>query len=553
MEKNTIRFNGEEVETYQENTKVKIISLLGRKVKMSYFENPPVAAIVNGELSSLNATIPENAEISTVNLFSSLGRRVYRKTLCFLLCHASSILFPERTLVIAHSLGDGYYFSYRDKEKVEKEKLKNLMKELIQENITLDVVRLSSKEALSYIKRNNLIETEKLLNTRNDGSYVFTKLGDSLELYYEPMLPTTALLEVWDLIEYGDGLLLRYPQSRNDSSIMPFTDNHLLFSVFKENKKYGSILGLESLGALNERQIKGDIEETIILSETLQRKRFSVLGEEIAKKRSKIVLLSGPSSSGKTTSSLKLCNELKLNGLNPIKISLDDYYKDYSDIPLDSTGEKDFEVIESLDLKTLEEEIKALLDKKEVFLTTYSIKTRERKKTEKGIIMGNNDVLVIEGIHALNPNLLPFIKSQDTYKIYVSALTSLNLDSRSRISTTDNRILRRLVRDNRTRALDAIETLTRWPSVEKGEKNNIFPYQNNADMMINSALEYELGVLAPYATPLLRSVPKEAGAAYLSARRLLSFLDLVYPIPSDKVPLDSVLREFIGGSLYDVS
>lgn len=553
MEKNTIIFNGTPVDTYTSVKENAIISLLVKERKLKYKDNPPVAAIVNGELRSLMDDIPQNAHIETVRLFSSLGRRVYRKTLCFLLCYASSVLFPERSLVIGHSLGDGYYFSYRNKEKPDVERLKKVMKDAIQNDMGINIVTLTSDAALHYARSRNLSETEKLLSSRNDGSYRFSKLGSCMEMYYEPMLPSTKYLEIWDLIEYQDGLLLRYPQSRNDFSLMPYVDHPLLFSVFKQNKKLASKIDLQSLGALNEKQTQGHIEEIIMFSETMQRRRFAEVGKMILdREKVKIVFIAGPSSSGKTTSSLKVCNELKLNGYSPLKISMDDYYLPSEEVPVDENGEKNFEVMEALNLALFRDQINSLLNGEEVHLSSFSIKEQRHHFRREGVKMTDKTILVIEGIHGLNPDLLPSIDPESCFRIYISALTQLNLDSRSRISTTDNRILRRLVRDHRTRGISAVETLSRWPSVENGEKNYIFPYQDYADVMINSALEYEIGVLSTYATPLLRSVRKEDGPAYTTARRLLSFLKLVYPIPSESVPNDSLLREFIGGSVYEV-
>ncbi len=554
MDKNTIIFNGEKADTFKETSNNRIISLLGRGKKKEYKDNPPVAAIVNGELMSLQDTIPENAEIETVPLFSTMGRRVYRKTLCFLLSYASATLFPERSLVIGHSLGDGYYFSYRGKEKPDIKALKAKMTEAIERDLPIEYKTLTSDEAMEYVKKHGLKETEKLLESRNDGSYIFQCLDGCMEMYYEPMLPSTRFLAIWDLIEYEDGLLLRYPQSRNDKELMPFVDNKNLFAIFRENKKYAEILKIESLGALNENLIKGNINDTILLSELLQRRRFMEIAKFIKDKKSiKLVFISGPSSSGKTTSALKLANELKINGYVPIKISLDDYYLPLDKVPRDKDGDYDFESINALNLPLFRKQVNALINGEGVRLSKYSIKKREHTFDDHETKLGKDDILIIEGIHGLNPNLIPDVDDKYVYRIYISALTQLNLDSRSRISTTDNRILRRLIRDNRTRGLSAVDTLLRWPSVENGEKNNIFPYQDFADAMVNSSLEYEIGVLSVYAIPLLRSVKKETGAPYTTARRLLKFLELVYPIPDEAVPSDSLLREFIGGSIYDVS
>ena len=516
-----------------------------------YSENPIIAATVNGIAASLSEPLMGNADIVPIRLFSRNGLRAYRKSLCFLLSYASSVIAPERTLIIGHSLGDGYYFRYRNGEKPDIQRLKEVMNDAIASDLPFEILELTSEEALEYARKHLLTETERLFGTINAASYRFARIGECLEVYYEPILPSASYIKEWELRPYQDGMLLRYPQSRDPLNIKAFADNPLLFSVFQENKKFAKILSIESLGDLNAKISSGTLNETIRLSEMLQRKRISNAAEEIMnRKMIKAVFISGPSSSGKTTFSMKLNDELAAHGYRCLRISLDDYYLERDRIPLDDNGEKDFEVLESLNLELLRKQLRELREGKEVHLARHSFHDGRTYFDKSPSRMTEHTVLIIEGIHGLNPALCPDFPENESYRIYISALTQVNLDSRSRISTTDNRILRRMVRDNRTRGLDAVETLSRWPSVERGEKNNIFPYQNNADVMINSALEYELAVLAPLAVPLLRSVRKENGEAYTLARRLLDFLELVYPAPKDDVPPDSILREFIGGSIY---
>ena len=532
----------------------KIIDLLGKDRDLSYKADPVIAAKLNGKIVSLSEPILGNATISGVHLLSPFGKRVYRKSLCFLLSYATSIIAPERTLIIGHSLGDGYYFRYRGGEKPDAERLRSVMQQAIDEDLPIDLVELTEDEAIEYAKKRGLDETEELLRTMNSSSYRFARIGECLEMYYEPLLPSLRYLELWELREYEDGLLLRYPQSRKPETLMPFSDNPLLFSVFNENKRYAAILGISSMGELNEKVQKGEIGSTILLSEALQRRRISDISRMIkSKKTVRAVFIAGPSSSGKTTFSLRLSDELRVDGYKPIKISLDDYYLPPDKVPVDEYGEKDYEVLESLDLPLLRKQLSDLIDGKEVNLAQFSFKDKKTTFKSEPVRMAEDSILVIEGIHGLNPALIPELPREKSFRVYISALTQVNLDTRSRISTTDNRILRRMVRDNRTRGFDAVETLSRWPSVERGEKNHIFPFQNNADVMINSALEYELGVLKTYAVPLLKSVPKEKGDSYATARRLLDFLDYVYPISSEAVPADSLLRDFIGGSVYSAT
>ena len=302
---------------------------------------------------------------------------------------------------------------------------------------------------------------------------------------------------------------------------------------------------------LNRQISEGTITETIRLTEALQRKRIAAIASAVAEKKTiKAVFIAGPSSSGKTTFSMKLTDELILHGYSPIRLSLDDYYLPGDLVPVDENGEKDFDVLESLDIPLFREQFSDLVNGKEIHPAEHSFKEKKTVLLDKTLKMDEDSILIIEGIHGLNPALIGDFPEEKIFRVYISALTQVNLDTRSRISTTDNRILRRMIRDSRTRGIPAAETLRRWPQVERGEKNNIFPFQNNADIMINSALEYELSVLVTYAIPLLRSVRREEGEAYALSRRLLAFLDLVYPLPDDAVPPDSILREFIGGSIY---
>ena len=547
MEKIIVRIDGTEMTT---GTGTELLGLVDR-YSINYMDNPIAAAYVNGSIVSLREKLEGNAEIKTIRTISPEGKRIYRKSLCFLLCYASALIAPDRTLIIGHSLGDGFFFRYRDGHKPDTEKLRKAMEDAVRDNLPIDLVTLTAEEALKYSEDRHLEETKKLLLTENGSEYRFARLGTCYEMYYEPMLPSAGYIGLWDLMDYEGGLLLRYPQSRSPFQIMPFADNPLLFSVFSENKRISSVLGIESLGDLNMKIADGSITETIRLSESLQRQRIVSIARAIKEKGTvKAVFIAGPSSSGKTTSSMKLTDELRLLGYDPIRLSLDDYYLSEKDIPLDENGEKDFDVLHSLDIPLFRSQLTDLAEGREIHPAVHSFREKKTVLSDETLKMEENSILIIEGIHGLNPALIAGFPEEMVFRVYISALTQVNLDTRSRISTTDNRILRRMVRDARTRGITASETLRRWPQVERGEKNNIFPFQNNADVMINSALEYELPVIATYAIPLLKSVKKEDGEPYAVARRLLEFLSIVYPLPSDIVPPDSTLREFIGGSIY---
>ena len=547
MEKIIVRIDGTEMTT---GTGTELLGLVDR-YSINYMDNPIAAAYVNGSIVSLREKLEGNAEIKTIRTISPEGKRIYRKSLCFLLCYASALIAPDRTLIIGHSLGDGFFFRYRDGHKPDTEKLRKAMEDAVRDNLPIDLVTLTAEEALKYSEDRHLEETKKLLLTENGSEYRFARLGTCYEMYYEPMLPSAGYIGLWELMDYEGGLLLRYPQSRSPFQIMPFADNPLLFSVFSENKRISSVLGIESLGDLNMKIADGSITETIRLSESLQRQRIVSNARAIKEKGTvKAVFIAGPSSSGKTTSSMKLTDELRLLGYDPIRLSLDDYYLSEKDIPLDENGEKDFDVLHSLDIPLFRSQLTDLAEGREIHPAVHSFREKKTVLSDETLKMEENSILIIEGIHGLNPALIADFPEEMVFRVYISALTQVNLDTRSRISTTDNRILRRMVRDARTRGITASETLRRWPQVERGEKNNIFPFQNNADVMINSALEYELPVIATYAIPLLKSVKKEDGEPYAVARRLLEFLSIVYPLPSDIVPPDSTLREFIGGSIY---
>lgn len=530
----------------------KVSDLFPGEGKKKYEDDPIVGVLLNGILSPLSERINGESIVEEVHLFSTLGRRVYRRSLILLLFYASSLVYPARPLRIAHSLGDGYYFHYEDDEDVDIDLLKQKMEEAIKNKVRIESVFLTHEEAIRSLEKCNLNDTVKLLQTLNNESYRFSRIENYLQLYTEPVLEDASLLTLWEIRKYSKGILLRYPQSRSIRSIRKFSDNPLLFSIFEDTRKNESRLGLKSLGDLNMMQSNGGIEENILMMETLQRMKILEATEKaVEKKDLKVIFIAGPSSSGKTTFSLKLSENLRVLGKKPIKISLDDYYKPRSEVPRDENGDYDFEALEALELALLEEQMEMLIKGKGVHLPSFSFKNQKRTFGESEVRMDEDSVLVIEGIHGLNPNLIPSIDEKYVFRIYISALTSLNLDSSTRISTTDNRIIRRMVRDKRTRGIGALETIERWPSVERGEKNHIFPYQNNANIMINSALDYELGVLAPMAMPLLRSVGKQEEEAYVVARRLIEFLSFFYPISDHYVPSDSLLREFIGGSIYE--
>lgn len=549
MEKVTVLYNGKSYPV-DKGTKVKDFFGLGG----DYDSNPIVGVLLNGEFKGLDySLVYKTTRLEPVRLFSPLGKRIYRHSLCFLLSYAASVLYPDRHLEIGHSLGDGFYFRFTDAAVTEADisALSDLMHRTAEADLPVTKEKIPYLEALEVFNKRTSRHTKELLESRNDGDITVYSLDGYTDSAYEPLLPSTGLLRVWDLRTYGGGLLLRYPQSRDFSRIHDFEDNPLLYSVFRQTAQDNRILECESLGQLNSIILSGRTGTLIQQSECMFNNRIARIADDIRSRDSvRIVYIAGPSSSGKTTFSLKLGLQLKTLGFRPVKISLDDYYFSREKVPLDSDGNRDYEALEALDLDFFRENLDDLVRKGRCRLPHFSFRENRRYMADEYTVMDDSTVLLVEGIHGLNPALAPDVGASLTYKVYISALTGMIIDDHNRISTTDNRIIRRIVRDFRTRGVRTEETLIMWPSVERGEKTHIFPYQNNADAMINSAMPYEFAALAPQALNLLRSVKPDAEYAFATARRLLKFLELFYTIPMDMIPSDSITREFLGGSVF---
>lgn len=531
------------------------LGLIGERKNYDYHSNPVVGALINGEAFPLSKRLVASSLLEPIHLFDALGRRIYRHSLCFLLSLSAYLTFPERKLVIGHSLGDGYYFSFDDGIPLYTEdvdRIRERMLSLVEkcEDITFSAV--SGEDAVALFRSLGRDNTEKLLSSRNDGiSYIYSLSGYA-QVSYEPLLQNTGILSLFELRHYSEsGLLLRYPVSSSIEKLVPFRDNPLLFSVFEEYRKWGRILSVRSVGEMNELNINGEMGEYIKLSEDLHRRKIAHIADEIAAKGARIVFVAGPSSSGKTTFAKRLCEQLKLLGYKPFKVSLDDYYNPPSAAPKDEKGNPDLEALEALNVELIDSNMTDLVEGRSVNLPSYDFNTHLTTFSPTPVKMCDKSIVVVEGIHALNERITGAVNPEYGYKVYISALTILNLDDSNRVSTADNRLLRRILRDYRSRGMSASRTLLMWPSVTRGENRHIFPHQNNADVMFNSALDYELAVLSPFVQPLLRSVRREEGEAYTLSRRLLAFLENVYPVSSVFVPSDSILREFIGESDYE--
>lgn len=523
--------------------------------KINYYDNPIIGSLVNGQLKPLGSHIQISCEVKPIRAFESFGRRIYRHSICFLLCYATKLVFPQRHLVIGHALGDGFYFSFDDEYETTKKQIELLsskMSSLVEAQIPIEFTYLSNQEAVEYFKKENYDATALLLESQNEPFVNAYKIREYYNIAYEPIAPNTSVLSVWELKKYGQsGMLLRYPVANNIKTVAQMRDNSAMFKVYEENKRWGRFLGVGCVGDLNAKCNDNTVAQYVRLSETLQRRKIAEIANEIAFDEKKAVFVAGPSSSGKTTFAKRLCEQLRLLDHHPIRISLDDYYKQRQFAPLDEDGKPDLEALDALNIDMFDCNMRDLFEGKEVDLPHFSFSKNATYYENKPIRLTNKTIFVIEGLHGLNPRITSKVDEALSYKIYISALTQLNMDDCNRVSTTDDRILRRILRDYRTRDTSAEETLLMWPSVARGERMHIFPNQNNANVMFNSALDYEIGVLSPFVQPLLRAVRPSSGEAYTQARRLLAFLQNVYPIASHLVPSDSLLREFIGGSDYE--
>jgi uridine kinase len=515
---------------------------------------PPLAVLINNELAPLSSPIGAPCSIKPVYPDSPMGTEVYRRSLCFILALAAREIVPSRRLTVSMAIGNGYYHYFDDNEPVSAQLLEALsrrMRELVLSDLPIRIVTRSWEEALEYFKKSNQSDTLALMEYINDPFIQMNECNGFRDFHIAPLVPRTGLLSVWELVPYRRGMLLRFPHTKTPYEMDPFSDVPVLYDIAEEYEHKARILNAESVGALNRINQSGNIQDFILVAEALQNKKLASIADRIAEKsdKTKVVLIAGPSSSGKTTTAKKLAIQLKVLGFRPIHIELDNYFVDRSRTPLDKDGKPDFECLEALDIEYLNQQLLDLFDGKEVELPLYDFKSGTRKASGRKISLSNNEILILEGIHGLNDRLTPHIPAENKLKIYVSALTQLNIDDHNRVRTTDYRLLRRMVRDYNFRGHSAQATLGMWSSVQRGERLYIFPFQGSADIAFNSALDYELGVLKVFAEPLLQAV-KPQHDEYPDARRIQAFISRISPISPQYVPSDSILREFIGGSVF---
>ena len=555
--------NGKTIEVPMSSTLEEIYQLAGLQMELE-----PIIARVNNKVEGMHFRPYKPKDVEFLDITSASGLRTYTRSLFMVLCKAAHDLWPHCRVSIDIPVSNGYYVDLRlpADEQVENPleqcrpvtlddagRLRRRMQELIAQQLPIHRHEATTEEALRLFEEAGSLSKVKLLKEQGSLYTTYYSLDGYIDYYYGAMLTNTRQLYLFGLEKYYDGLLLRLPSTQNPQELGELVMQDKMFGIFKEHHRWQDILRLRTIGDLNEVIMKGYSSQLIQISEALQEKKMGQIADDIARRTSpaiRLVLIAGPSSSGKTTTCKRLSVQLGVNGIRPINISLDDYFVDREKTPRDASGDYDYEHLHALNLELFNEQLNALFRGEEVELPRYDFATGHSNPSGKKLRMGPKDILVVEGIHALNPDLTAQIPQELIYRVYASALTTLLLDSHNYIPTTDNRLLRRIIRDNKYRAVNAQETIRRWPSVRKGENRWIFPYQENANQMFNTAMLFELAVIKRQAEPLLEQVPENC-PEYAEAYRLLKFLRYIRPIPEDQIPPTSLLREFLGGSSFE--
>ncbi len=516
-------------------------------------EHGPVSAKVNNKVEGMHYRVYNNKDIEFLDMRTSSGSRAYTRTLFFVLCKAVQDLYPGHDVVIDIPVSNGFYVDVRLERDVTAEDVDSIrkrMQEIVDARMPIRRYMVPTEDAIALFEEKGDVEKVKLLRTSGSLYTTYYKIGEYVDFYYGTLLTNTSQLYLFGLEKYYDGMLLRIPSLKNPDELGEVTRQDKMFEIFKEHHHWQDIIGIRTVGDFNAAVDAGHATDIINISEALQEKKIAQIAEQIAARPGvKLVLLAGPSSSGKTTSCKRLSIQLAVNGLKPLQISLDDYFVDRDRTPKDENGEYDYESIYALDLQKINDQFNALFRGEEVELPKYDFQSGKSKKSGKRLKMNDNNVLVVEGIHALNPELTAQIPNEQIFRVYASALTTILLDNHNYIPTTDNRLLRRIIRDYKYRGVSAQDTIHRWPSVRTGENKWIFPFQENADAMLNTAMLYELAVIKMQAEPLLEQVPENCDE-YAEAYRLLKFLKYFKGIPFNNLPPTSLLREFLGGSSF---
>lgn len=555
MEKKKYRVQvNEKVKEYEEGTSFEVIA----KDFQNDYEHQIVLGCENYKLFELRKQLKRDCSLKFITTGDSVGNKTYKRSMCLMLVKAIHDVCghgKDCKVRIDFSVDKGFYCTVKGVEKVDQEFLdtvKTRMQEMIAEAMPIEKRSVHTDDAIALFKKHGMQDKEKLFGYRRVSKVNIYSMNEFEDYYYGYMVPNASYLAYFELYLYGEGFVIQMPEQSAPTEVPPFNPHHKLFHVLNESSKWGEMLGINTVADLNEEITKGNIQETILVQEALQEKRIAEIAQMIADRPNvKFILIAGPSSSGKTTFSHRLSIQLRVNGLIPHPIAVDNYFVNRENTPKDADGKYNFECLEAIDVDLLNKDLTALLNGEEVALPTFNFKTGKREYTGATKKLGEHDVLVIEGIHCLNDALTHRLPKENKFKIYISALTQLNVDEHNRIPTTDGRLIRRMVRDAKTRGTSAKQTIAMWPSVRRGEEENIFPYQEDADVMFNSALIYELAVLKQYAEPALFAIEKDC-EEYIEAKRLLKFLDYFVGIGSENIPTNSLIREFVGGGCFHI-
>lgn len=522
----------------------------------SRYEDDILLVLFNYKLRELEKRVKKDGTLEFITARQEPGKKTYRRCVSLLMQKAVDSLYGKDgvSVQIRHSLGQGYYCVLKGNTRPVSElvlPIKIEMMRLVDEDIPIEKKNFKTDDAISLFAERGMHDKERLFRYRRSSRVNVYELDGYMDYFYGYMVPSTGYLKYFDLMAFEGGIMLLFP-NENPKTVAEFKPSHKLFETLQESEDWGKMLDIDTVGALNDAIAGGRMKEVIMVQEALMEKRIGQLAEQIAgEKDKKFVMIAGPSSSGKTTFSYRLSTQLIAQGLKPHPIGLDNYYLDRDKTPRDENGNYDFECLEALDVEQFNEDMTRLFRGERVEMPTFNFKTGKREYKGNTLQLGEDDILVIEGIHGLNDKLSYSLPKESKFKIYISALTQLNIDEHNYLPTTDARLIRRIVRDARTRGTSAKETIAMWPSVRRGEEQHIFPFQEEADAMFNSALIYELSVLKAYAEPQLFHIEKDC-AEYIEAKRLLKFLDYFLPVPTEDIPKNSILREFIGGSCIDV-
>lgn len=545
---------GDKVEYYPEGTTYLSIAQMHQKD----YPYDIVLVYVGGKLQELRKTVKADCELQFLTTTDDAGHKTYKRSMSFLMVKAvydTAGHDKVKQVRVHFSLDKGYYCTVKGDVELNREfldKVEYRMREMAEKNLPINKRNIHTDDAIALFKHHGMRDKERLFKYRMVSKVNIYSINEFEDYYYGYMVPSTGYLKYFKLFQYDEGFVLQMPEQDTPSVVPEFCPRNKLFQVLKESTRWGDVMDIETVGALNDCVTTGNPQELILVQEALQEKKIAEIAAEIASQPDKkFVLIAGPSSSGKTTFSHRLSVQLRVNGLIPHPIAVDNYFVNRENTPLDEEGKPNYECLEAVDIEKFNKDLQDLLAGRTVEIPSFNFKVGKREYNGNYMKLGPNDILVIEGIHCLNDALTHELPKENKFKIYISALTQLNIDEHNRIPSTDGRLLRRIVRDARTRGTSAKNTIAMWKSVRRGEENNIFPYQEEADVMFNSALLYELAVLKQYAEPALFGIERDC-EEYLEAKRLLKFLDYFVGIGSEAIPTNSLLREFIGGGCFDL-